>query len=196
MPIKNRWLTALLLSLAVSVLLFSLPFLPALLSDRDYYGLKRKTDVRELALPETDKQTLSLVFLGYLQCGTVCPKQLMNLKLLDQRLKNAPIRFVFISLDPERDTSTKLKQTMQALGERFVAVRPESMREAQNIALMLSDSAAFRPDNNGYEIDHSGFLYVVNPAQQLELVYTSTALDLDRVEQDLRLLTDTFDDRK
>lgn len=196
MLLKAKWLPALLLSLAVSVVLFSLPFLPALLSDGNYYGLKRKTDVGELALPATDKQTLSLVFLGYLQCGTVCPKQLLNLKVLDERLKNAPVRFIFISLDPERDTSTKLKQTMQALGERFVAVRPESFQAAQKLAMDLMDSAAIRPTSQSYEIDHSGFLYVVNPARQLELVYTSTALDLDRVEQDLRRLINKFDDRK
>lgn len=195
-PSRYPRLAPLLLAVAVIALLISMPLLPGLFRESEYYGLKRSEDVSALSMPETEQPFFSILFMGYLQCGTVCPEQLLNLKLLSERLKNTPVRFVFLSLDPERDSAAKLNNVMQALGERFVALRPESNVLAQKQALLLADSAALRPVKNGYEIDHSGFLYVVNPAQQLELVYTTSDLDLARVEQDLRYLIDQFDDRK
>ncbi|OOV87000.1 hypothetical protein BTA35_0208270 [Oceanospirillum linum] len=179
----------------MAALLFALPFLPALLNSSDYYGLKRNLDIKDLKLPHSEDNPLNILFFGYLQCGTVCPQQLLNLKTLHDRLADQPIRFLFITIDPDRDTPEKLQRAMSALGQGFQAIRPASQEKAQDLARIMADTVSVRPDQQGYEIDHSGFIYIVSQDQRLELVYTSAALDLNRVEQDLKRLIKEFEDR-
>ncbi|WP_417595322.1 SCO family protein [Oceanospirillum sp.] len=188
-------LGGLLLSLSMAALLFALPFLPGLLNSSDYYGLKRNLDIKDLQLPYNEKKSLNVLFFGYLQCGTVCPQQLLNLKTLHDRLAGQPVRFTFITIDPNRDTPEKLQRAMSALGQSFQSIRPASQEKAQDLARIMADTVSVRPDQQGYEIDHSGFIYVVSQDQRLELVYTSSALDLNRVEQDLKRLITVFEDR-
>lgn len=193
----RRFLSGLLLSLSVAVLLFALPFLPGLLNGSDFYGLQRGQSLSaELwqppaadSVPDTQPE-LDLVFFGYLQCGTVCPQQLVNLKQLHDRLQGQPVRFLFVSLDPQRDTQAELDQAMSALGPGFQALRPASDRAARQLMLAFNEGAArYASDNgpqgSGYDFDHSGFLHVVRRSGVLELTYTSSVLDLNRVEQDL-----------
>ncbi len=185
----------LLLSLSMAALLFALPFLPALVNSSDYYGLKRNLDVKDLQLPYSENGAINILFFGYLQCGTVCPQQFLNLKTLHDRLAGQPVRFIFITIDPNRDTPEKLQRAMSALGQGFQSIRPASQEKAQDLARIMADTVSVRPDQQGYEIDHSGFIYVVSQDQRLELVYTSSALDLNRVEQDLKRLITEFEDR-
>ena len=177
----------------VAVLFSLLPFLQSILSDSLYYGLKRELDVTAFSELRSDKAPVAVVFFGYLQCGTVCPLQFMNLKRLHDRLEGESVRFIFITLDPERDDEEKLNKAMASFGQNFIALRPDTRQEAQHLAQIFSDGAAMRPVEGGYEIDHSGFLYVVTGNKKLELIYTSPALDLDRVEQDLVRLIDNID---
>lgn len=185
----RKRLKGFLLWLLLCSSLFALPFFPALLNlSSGFYGLRSTQPLPDLIGLEVAENSLAVVFLGYLHCGTVCPEQLLNLKILHDRLPDLPLRFVFISLDPERDSQQALNSTMQALGERFMALRPPSLSDAQSVALAFHDIAAVTGYGDHYDLEHRGFIYIVSDRKQIELIYTSQALDLLRVEQDLRRL--------
>ena len=192
----RRWLPATLFIVVLLTVLALLPVLPSLLSGTGYYGLRMDLPAAPLVEPDRSLQVppqdgLSVVFFGYQSCGTVCPVQLTNLLTLQQRLAGAPVNFVFVTLDPERDSRSRLDQVMASLGPKFVAVRPESGAAARNLASAYNDYAHRVGGGEAYELGHSAHLHVVSSRGRRELLYTTPDLDMDRVTEDLnRLLSE------
>lgn len=176
------------LLLIALVLSGSLPLLAHMTKDSAFHGLK--TDLPVPALPgyQPGSEKLRLVFFGYRHCGTVCPVQLMNLVELHKRLANQPVSFVFVTLDPDRDSQRALDQTMAAMGPAFQAVRPESQSAAQNLAMDFSEFAAKTGTADNYDYDHSARIYAVSADNRRHLLYASPDLDLDRVQADIERL--------
>lgn len=171
----------------------ALPFLPAL-TDRDgYYGIAVNDPVPPLELTDSriDKG-VRVMFFGYRSCGTVCPTQIVNLVQLQQRLRGYPVEFVFITLDPERDSDEVLQRAVRVFGPGFKVVRPESTLLAQNLALTYGDTAARVQKQTGYKFDHSANLYVVTSDWRKRLIYTQPVLDIARMESDLKKLLENI----
>lgn len=192
----RRWFPAAFFVVLLMTVLALLPVLPSLLSDRQFYGLR--VDLAAAPLAGADgtaavppEEGLAVVLFGYQNCGTVCPVQLTNLLALQQRMAGKPVRFVFVTLDPERDSRQRLDQVMSTMGPMFTAVRPESGAAARQLSAQYNDYAHRSGQGDNYELDHSAHLHVVSGRGRLELLYTSPDLDLDRVTEDLnRLLSD------
>lgn len=196
LPGGQRWLLATAFLVILLAVLAILPVLPSLLSGSGYYGLRVDLPAPSLVEPGQGAQVpppegLALVFFGYQSCGTVCPVQLTNLLTLQRRLANAPVHFVFVTLDPERDSQQRLDQLMASLGPKFVAVRPESGAAARQLASGYNDYAHRVGGGEAYELGHSAHLHVVSSRGRRELLYTTPDLDLDRVIDDLnRILSE------
>ena len=169
-------------------LLLSLPLLGHIAKDSGYYGFKTDLPVPGLPGYQAGDEQLRLVFFGYQNCGTVCPLQLTNLLELHQRLDGEPVRFVFVTLDPERDSQQALNATMRALGENFRAVRPATQARAQSLAMGFSEYAGKTGSGENYDFDHSARIYAVTPDNRRHLLYASPELDLDRVQADIHKL--------
>ncbi|GHD49906.1 protein SCO1/2 [Marinobacter persicus] len=169
-------------------LLLSLPLLGHITKDSGYYGFKTDLPVPGLPGYQAGDEQLRLVFFGYQNCGTVCPLQLTNLLDLHQRLESDAVRFVFVTLDPERDSQQSLDATMAALGENFRAVRPATQAQAQRLAMGFSEYAGKTGAGENYDFDHSARIYAVTPDNRRHLLYASPELDLDRVQADIQKL--------
>ena len=169
-------------------LLLSLPLLGHITKDSGYYGFKTDLSVPDLPGYEAGDEQLRLVFFGYQSCGTVCPLQLTNLLELHQRLEGEAVRFVFVTLDPERDSRQALDTTMAALGENFRAVRPATQAESQRLAMGFSEYASKTGSGENYDFDHSARIYAVTPDNRRHLLYASPELDLARVQADIEKL--------
>lgn len=182
-------ITSLLLFTAPLLLSVALPILPEVVISDDYYGLAVDNPAPVLPLGRTQEETvLRVVFFGYRSCSTVCPIQFGNMMQLQQRMQHKPIEFVFVTLDPERDTQHLLDETAASLGPQFQTIRPKSALAAQNLAVAYGDSAARVQHSDGYDFDHSANLYVVTDQWQRRLIYARDNLDINRVEADLRQL--------
>ena len=169
-------------------LLLSLPLLGHITKDSGYYGFKTDLPVPVLPGYQAGNEQLRLVFFGYQNCGTVCPLQLTNLLELHQRLDGEPVRFLFVTLDPERDSQQSLDATMAALGENFHAVRPATQARAQRLAMGFSEYAGKTGSGENYDFDHSARIYAVTPDNRRHLLYASPELDLGRVQADIHKL--------
>ncbi len=192
----RRWVLPASFVGIIILFVIALPWLPAFADRSGYYGVR--VDLHAEPLPGASGQPLvppddgvDVVFFGFQQCGTVCPLQLVNLMELQRRLQGEPVRFVFVTLDPERDSTARLNEVMAGLGPHFVAVRPESGQQARQLASRYHDYAAVTGVGEAYDIEHSGHLHVVSRRGRRELLYTNPELDLDRVTEDLvRLLSE------
>lgn len=166
----------------------SLPLLASLTKDRTFYGLRTDLPVPSLPGYRAGQEKLRLVFFGYRHCGTVCPAQLVNLMALHEQLASHPVTFVFVTLDPARDSQQALDRTMDTMGPKFRAVRPQNQLAAQNLALDFAEFAAKNGTADNYDFDHSARIYAVSPDNRRHLLYTSPDLDLDRVQADVEQL--------
>lgn len=177
-----------LVLLLVTGSLVSLPLLGHMVRDTSYYGFKTDIVVPPLPGYQPGSEEVRLVFFGYQHCGTVCPLQLVNLRELHRRLADRPVRFVFVTLDPEMDSQQELDRTMASMGNNFHAVRPGSQTAAQRLAMGFAEFAAKVGSADQYDFDHSARIYAVTADNRRQLLYTSPELDLDRVEGDIQRL--------
>lgn len=129
---------------------------------------------------------------GFTHCPDVCPVTLaafrdeLNALPLNSRDR---IQFVFITVDPERDTPEVLKNYVQAF---HTAIRPVTgtLDELKNFASNLK--ASFAKEGLGdvglYTMAHSPQYFVINPEGNWQVLYTPP-LAKGRLAEDLKAMS-------
>ena len=110
----------------------------------------------------------TLAFLGFTWCPDVCPTTLAELKriypALQSMAEGMPVKILFISVDPQRDSIPRLKEYINFFNPEFTAATAEHavlfpLVRSMGMAYAIADST----DNPDYLIDHSASVVVVNP---------------------------------
>ena len=118
----------------------------------------------------------SVISIGYTSCPDVCPNTLYKYQKIKQYLAKArptmlaKTQFVFVSVDPDRDTTEKLAAYMAFFDKTFVGVTGTNAN-LQGFSKGLY--ASFKiPDTSkpGYEVVHSVSLHVVSPEGKMVAV--------------------------
>lgn len=135
-----------------------------------------------------------LFFFGYTHCPDVCPATLGVMQELARRLERepaaAPLGFVFVSVDPARDTPEVLGDYLAWFSPRFVGLTGTE----QAIAMLLQAlGVAWVPPRSGsdgeYLVDHSAAVLLVDPRGRLAGLY-QPPFTADALEGDLRQALD------
>lgn len=137
---------------------------------------------KDFHLPDADGRMRSLadfkgkivaLFFGYTQCPDVCPTTMAELAEAKKLLgpDGGKLQVVFVSLDPERDTSQVLKGYMGNFDPSFVALRPATPQQLEAVA---KDFKVYYKKVEGntptsYTMDHSAATYVYDTKGQLRL---------------------------
>lgn len=134
-----------------------------------------------------------LIFFGYTHCPDVCPTTLADYKQIYDRLgKDAGrVEFVFITVDPDRDTPEVTARYAAAFNPAFTGLSGDEQQlapvwKAYGVYRKLvkpSDGA----DHGVYPVEHSSQTYLVAPDGNLFLTYSYGA-PVDEILQDLRQL--------
>ena len=71
-----------------------------------------------------DAERLSMVFFGYALCPDVCPTTLADMVRVKQQLDDSSdqVRFVWITVDPDRDSPKRLKARLEVFDPTFIAL--------------------------------------------------------------------------
>jgi cytochrome oxidase Cu insertion factor (SCO1/SenC/PrrC family) len=116
--------------------------------------------------PRTDtdfRGKLVVLYFGYTSCPDVCPTELQSITLALDKLGAAADRVqpLFITIDPERDTPSRLADFISAFDPRFVALTGElpAIRKAALAYRVYFAKPAVVAQN--YPVDHTGFIYLV-----------------------------------
>lgn len=119
---------------------------------------------------ETVNQTMldgkySLIFFGFTHCPDVCPTSLLTLSDVYAGLSDkqkSKVQIVLATVDPERDTVAVMKDYVQTFHSDFIGLTgtPEQMK---NMAKKYLVYHVKRPSDDGYTMDHSGYIYFVGP---------------------------------
>jgi protein SCO1/2 len=128
--------------------------------------------------PESLKGKWSFLFFGFTYCPDVCPTTLATLaRARDAIAKNAlgadDVQFVFVSVDPNRDTASGLRQYVRAFDPSFVGVTGD---DAQLAKLAGQLGAVYRveitPGVENYPVSHSAAVYLLDPRARHHAVFT------------------------
>ncbi len=169
-PVLNR-----LLMILVSVIVFQIalmvPSSPASSDDRLaalFGGPWSLTDVKGQAVTErTWAGQVVILYFGYLSCPDICPTSLQIIaEALDKLGPDAEkVQPLFVTVDPERDTPAKLAEFTTQFHARIIGLTGTPEQIAL-IAKIFRVSYRKVPEKNGpgYFIDHSGALYLIDPA--------------------------------
>lgn len=110
----------------------------------------------------------TLVFVGYTFCPDVCPTTLAELTGIYPQLQQIdtkdPIRVLFVSVDPGRDTSTRLAEYVNFFHPDFSAASGDHTQlfplvRAMGMMYSMTDST----DDPNYLVDHSSSVVLINP---------------------------------
>lgn len=114
------------------------------------------------------KSQWTLVFLGFTWCPDICPTTLAELKGIYPQLKaldsDYPVKVLFLSVDPGRDTTERLNQYISFFHPEFVAATAPHKELFPIVRSMgMAYSMAESTENPDYLIDHSASVVIINP---------------------------------
>jgi protein SCO1/2 len=145
----------------------------------------------DLARATADSGRAALVFFGYTHCPDVCPTTLADWARVRRLLgdDSARVRFVFVPVDPERDSAAAVRQYVARFDSAFVGLAPS--RPAVDALLRDWRVAAYReggPDS-AYTVAHPAQTFAVDARGRLRLFHALGARPAD-VADDVRRLLD------
>ena len=133
----------------------------------------------------------SFVFFGYTHCPDVCPTTLSVLNSVAGKLADAkdPVQFVFVTVDPERDTPEVLARYVTYFNGEFVGVTGERMAidELTRQLGILHMRVAGQDDAASYLVDHTASGLLFNPDGPFQGLF-SPPLDAGTIASEFRTI--------
>lgn len=186
------------------LLLFGLPVLFYGLVSHDYYGKQINQPAPNFSLQDVQGQAHSLsqhqgryvyLYFGYLNCDDVCHNQVGVMFNLHHQSHAQDIDFLFVTMDPKRDSPALLKDYFNQFGANFVSLTADNMQIIQKVASLYK--AYFFTDSNpktgqDYEISHPGSIFLIDPSGRLRAVYQGQDLRYDKMLEDLQKIKSGF----
>lgn len=121
----------------------------------------------------------SFLFFGYTYCPDVCPMTLETFNRVFQALKESPkgvnnTQFVFVSVDPERDSLERLSNYVTYFNPEFVGItgNPEELQTlTQAIGIVYTKIQGSSEEN--YLVDHSSAVLLVGPEGAIHALFSA-----------------------
>jgi len=140
--------------------------------------------------------SLVLIFFGYTTCPDVCPATLGEMREIRRRLQADPrlarqaesIRYVFITVDPQRDTPERIGAYAASFDPAFIGLTGseaelEPVWKSYGVYRAVRETASAA----GYLVDHTARVYLIDQAGSLRLTYPF-GTPVDDMLQDIRYL--------
>jgi protein SCO1/2 len=129
-----------------------------------------------------------LVYFGYTFCPESCPTMLLEIATALKELgpDTAKVQPLFITVDPQRDTPEVMQQYTESFDPRIIGLTGTP----QQIAAVAQEYGAYYvrnttgPGAEDYVMDHSTYLYVMDPGGKFVRAFDSG----DRIADALRKL--------
>ncbi len=137
----------------------------------------------------------TLVFLGFTHCPDICPTTLAQLAGAQRQWATMPEatrpRVLFVSADPERDTTEMLGKYAHAFHPDTIAATapiPQLQDFTRSLSLVFMKSPGSSGQPNDYSIDHSATLVLLDSQARMAGV-VQPPLDIAGIASDLTALT-------
>lgn len=132
-----------------------------------------------------------VMFFGYTQCPDVCPTTLTEMQQVMTLLgpQADKVQVLFVTVDPERDSASILKQYVPAFDSRFLGLRPADEAALEKVTKDFKIYYKKVPGTSpgSYTMDHTAGSYAFDPEGHLRL-YIKHAQGAETLAQDLKEL--------
>ena len=135
----------------------------------------------------------SFLFFGYTHCPDICPTTLATLARAHENIVKSTagaedVQFVFISVDPKRDTAGKLGQYVTYFDATFLGVTGDNA-QLGNLAGQLGAvyEVAITPGMDNYPVYHSAAVFLVDPQARYHAVF-APPLDAEGISKRFKVL--------
>lgn len=144
------------------------------------------------------KDKWSFVFFGYTSCPDVCPTTLAEMvniaDMLAKEKQDNNIQFIFVSVDPERDTVKILKDYMGYFSPAFIGLTGrqsdiDALTQQLNILTIRKPSES--PDS--YQINHASSIMLIDPKRRWFASFSPPIND-KRIVKQFYLLRDYYEE--
>ncbi|MCE2953811.1 MAG: SCO family protein [Gemmatimonas sp.] len=148
-------------------------------------------------LPDSTAYTLggtpdgaTVVFFGYTHCPDVCPTTLADWKRVKAQLGRTAerVRFVFVTVDPERDTPAVALRYARQFDSTFVGLSGDAPTTARTLELFgVAAAREAGTPASGYLVSHSSQQFLLDERGALVALYPfgtrweALAADLERL---------------
>ena len=113
------------------------------------------------------------LFFGFLSCPDFCPNHLNKMVYIKESLENKKkdLIVIFVSVDPERDTKTNMKNYLASFDSDFIGVIP-SIEQLEDLKkeFKLVVNKVEQPNSESYTIDHYTYTYIYDKKNNLRLL--------------------------
>ncbi|QJR37958.1 SCO family protein [Gemmatimonas groenlandica] len=132
-----------------------------------------------------------VLFFGYTHCPDVCPTTLADWKRVRASLgdKAKAVRFVFVTVDPERDTPALAERYARMYDAAFEGVSGDAITTSRMMdAFGVAAAREAGTDATGYLVSHSSQVFLVDSHGKLVALYPfgtgwdALAADLERLQ--------------
>jgi protein SCO1/2 len=137
---------------------------------------------------------VTLLYFGYTNCPDVCPATLYNVDRILRRLGPlaGQVNFLFVTVDPDRDTPTGLAQYVGLFGPNITGLRGSAdqlftLARRYRVVFSVTKPTATTP----YEVTHSAAIYVFDAKGQAQFLIAgldTSAPDIPGITADLHRL--------
>lgn len=132
----------------------------------------------------------SLVYFGYSHCPDLCPMALSQLGQMSKNFQNkggVSVQYIFVSVDPDRDTVDKLKSYVKFFSPDLLGVTG-STEQLKKLSSQLAIGFEVHPKTDAnYLVDHSNTILLLSPTGKFQAVFTAPHT-AHRLEADVRAI--------
>ncbi len=127
--------------------------------------------VNQINLPVTENNFLGkpqLIYFGFSYCPDICPTALQKMGAVQEKLdpNGSLINYLFISVDPERDTPDSLKAYVESggfpSGLKGLTGTEEQIERVKLAYKVYSQRVPLSNSEADYTVDHSDIIYLMD----------------------------------
>lgn len=162
---------------------------------KSFSGFQLTSHLGETWNSDTFKGDYSVVFFGFSNCPDICPTTLLDMQKIDKSLKQQGLpspRFIFVSVDSDRDTPEVLNDYINFFNPEFFALTgdaPNILSLATQLGVAYNIEA-HQPGDLVYDVDHASALFIINPQGQ-RIGLFSAPHNVELITQDLATLIES-----
>ncbi|EKD72602.1 MAG: hypothetical protein ACD_45C00630G0008 [uncultured bacterium] len=141
----------------------------------------------------------TLMFFGFTNCGMVCPTTMAALsgmyKMLQKELPEDKLpQVVMVSVDPSRDSLTRMKEYVTAFDPHFMGARADIAKTValeKQFYIVAAKIQADGQNKNQYTMNHSAEILLFNPAGRLQ-AYLDYPPSKEQLAKDYQLIVKKY----
>lgn len=183
-------------------------FIFAVAYSYQFYGVPYMQEIKDFQLTDHNGKKMKfsqlkgkyvMVFFGYTYCPDVCPTTMLRISEVLDELGDYKkyVKVLFISVDPERDTPEALKKFISfydKTGKYIIGLtgKPEEIKKVAKQFRAFYQKVPVKNKEVGYLVDHSAYIYLVDPKGILRMIYRPANDNPKRIAEDIKQIIKMF----